>query len=329
MRKTAFLVFAIIVGVLFTSSVFAADEQKPITLNAQHTLDPTHPYHLGLLDFKERVERLSEGKIKVNVVGQGQLGSERDAVEGLQIGSTQITAVSTAIQAGFVPEMQIFDMWFLFSNANHLFRTMDGPIGDKIEAKLLDKGIRVLGWWYGGVRDIYTSKKTVIKSIKDIQGKKIRTFENPIYLSALNATGALATPVAWGEVYTALQQGVVDGAEGASLTYRTVKHYEVAPNLTLTHHTLGGSTLLISNAVYKNLSKWAQDIIDKAAIEATEFQRKKFLDLEAENLTILRSMGVQVIEIDNEPFAAAVRPTYVKFENTVGKANIEQILSTR
>lgn len=301
---------------------------QEITLTAQHSLDTSHPYHLGLLYFKEKVETYSNGRIEIRVVPSGQLGNERDTVEGLQIGSAEIAAVSTAIQGGFVPEMQIFDLWYLFDDADHLFRVMDGPLGDSLKSKLLGKGIRVLGWWYGGVRDVYTSKKT-INDISDIKGLKIRTFENPMYLSALNATGALATPVSFGEVYTAIQQGVVDGAEGASLTYRTIKHFEVAPLLSLTHHTLGGSSLLISERVYKKLPQFAKDVINQAANDSTIFQRQKFLELEAANLGILKGLGIKIVTPDTAAFAKAVRPTYVQFEDTVGKNNIEFILSVR
>ncbi|MBI2001056.1 MAG: TRAP transporter substrate-binding protein [candidate division NC10 bacterium] len=307
-----------------------AHAQQKIVIKGQHTLAESHPYHLGMAFFAKRIAEKTNGRIQVDLFPNGQLGFERDAIEGFAVGTTQLTVTSTAALASFVQEIQVLDLWFLFRDPGHMYRVLDGPLGDRFKDRVAQsgKGMRVLSWWDGGIRDIYTNKKPV-RSLEDLKGMKIRTFENPIYVESLRALGALATPMAFGEVYSALQQGVIDGAEGASLTYHSVKHHEPAPYLSLTHHTYGASVFMISERLWGSLPADLQRAAQEVAYEARDFQRKEFNRLQAEVLDILKGKGVTIVTPPQEPFRQAILSTYPKFEKVVSKEAIEQIRSTR
>lgn len=304
--------------------------QQKVVIKGQHTLAESHPYHLGMAFFAKRIAEKTGGRIQVDLFPNGQLGFERDAIEGFAVGTTQLTVTSTAALASFIQEIQVLDLWFLFRDPEHMYKVLDGSLGDRFKERVVGsgKGMRVLSWWDGGVRDIYTNKKPV-RSLEDLKGMKIRTFENPIYVESLRALGALATPMAFGEVYSALQQGVIDGAEGASLTYHAVKHFEPASFLSLTHHTYGASVFMISERLWGTLPADLKAAVQEVAYEARDFQRKEFNRLQAEVLDILKGKGVTIVTPPQEPFRQAILAVYPRFEKTVSKEAIELIRATK
>ncbi|MFH1282881.1 MAG: TRAP transporter substrate-binding protein, partial [bacterium] len=199
-----FAILFFLCGIMTTSA-----SAEKITLKFGHVLETDHPYHKMALKFKEELEK-RQPEVTINIFPAKQLGSERDLVEGLQIGSVDISTITSALTAGFVSGFKVFSLPFLFKDTDHLFRVMDSDVGKKLEKDMEKAGLIKLGFVYGGSRDLYAS--VPIQNLDDLKGKKIRTMENKILVDTWNTLGAIATPIPWGDVYLSLKQGVVDGA---------------------------------------------------------------------------------------------------------------------
>jgi len=187
-------------------------QEKPLSLKLGHAVAPVHPYHLGAVKFSELVAQRTGGKVKIDVYPSTQLGNERDMVEGLQLGTIDLVVTSTGPVGGFVPKMFVVDLPFLFRDRDHAYKVLDGPIGRDLLSALSAKSIRGLAFWENGFRQI-TNNLRPIEKPTDLKGVKIRTMENKVHLAAFRAFGASPTPMAWSEVYTALQQRTIDGQE--------------------------------------------------------------------------------------------------------------------
>ncbi len=199
-----------------------------IILKAGHSANPDEPYHVGLLEFARIVAEKTNGQVEVQIFPNNQLGNEKEMIEGLLLGTLDITVPSNGVVTNFVPELGIFDLPFLFRDRPHMYKVMDGPVGQELNGAMQKKGFRLLGFYEAGIRHIMTKKP--INSFEDLQGLKIRTMQVPAHVASFNAFGANATPLAYGELYGALQTGVVDGAEAANTNYNSKKFYEVAPH---------------------------------------------------------------------------------------------------
>jgi tripartite ATP-independent transporter DctP family solute receptor len=269
-------------------------ESDTKTFYLAHTLPQGHPVHKGILEFKKALYKKSGGKIDVKIFPDGQLGSEREALELLQIGSVAITKVSAATLSNFVPEYHMFGIPYLFRNKQHQFDVLEGEIGKSILEKGSKFWLRGLCYYDAGSRSFYTSNKA-IRTPEDLKGLKIRVMNNQMAINMVNALGGSATPMAYGELYTAIQQGVVDGAENNPPSFVSSNHYEVSKYYTLDQHSSVPDVLLIGTKYWNKLTPQEQTWVQDAANESAQAQ-KAFWNASVEaSMAKAKSAGVEVI----------------------------------
>jgi len=289
---------------------------------------PDHAYNVGARKYAELVAQRTGNRVKIDIYPATQLGSERDLVEGLQLGTVDLVVTSTGPLGGFVPRMFVVDLPFLFRDKAHAYKVLDGPIGKSLLEPFVAKGIMGLAFWENGFRNI-TNNVRPIEKPEDLRGIKIRTMENKIHLASFKAWGASPTPMAWGEVYTALQQKTIDGQENPIAIIYTAKLYEVQKYLALTGHFYSPSPLLMSLKAYNGLPRDIQKIMLDAAIECATFERNLLRDEEARQIAELKTKGMQVTTPDKKPFQDAAASVYREFEAQFGKDLIDKIIATR
>ena len=249
------------------------------TIKLAHGLDVNHSVHKAMVKMGEDLADISNGKMLLEIYPSQQLGTERECIELLQIGSLDMTKVSVGVMENFAPKMKVFGLPFLFRDRAHSFQVLDGPIGQE----LLDEGtkywIKGLGYYDAGSRSFYTKDKP-INSPSDLKGLKIRVMESVTAMNMINSLGGSATPISWGELYTSLQQGVVDGAENNPPSFYLSRHYEVCKYYTLDEHTVLPDALIIGTHLWERLSdqekKWMKQAVDSSVV----FQRKLWADAE-------------------------------------------------
>lgn len=288
----------------------ANSQPKKINIKVGHVLDSSHAYHLGALKFAELVKEKTNGQVEVNVFPNSQLGAERQMLEAMQAGTLEMAISSSGPLVGFVPEWSVFDLPYLFTSYDEAFKVLDGPVGQKFIDLTIKKGIRPLYYWNCGFRNVY-SNKTLVKSVKDFAGMKIRVMENPTYIAAFKAMGASPVPMAYSEVYSALEQKVVDAAENSFMAFYSSKHYEVAKYMSGTKHTFLPVMLHISEKFYQTLPEDVKKAIVDSAKEAGLYERELFVKQDEEAIKNLRNNGVTVELIsDFAPFKEAVQPVW-------------------
>jgi len=291
-----------------------------------HGLDANHSVHKAMVFMAERVAEESDGKMRIDIYPSQQLGSERELLELLQIGSVDITKVSSSVIEGFEPLYKIFSVPFLFEDEEHRFEVFDGEIGDE----LLEAGrsIRLLGLTYydAGTRSFYT-KERPISHPDDLQGLKIRVQESPASIQMVNLLGGSATPISWGELYTALQQGIVDGAENNPPSFHLSRHYEVSNYYSLDEHTAVPDILFISLATWERLNEEEREIIEKAAKESAIYQRELWKESTRIAMESVREAGIEINYPDKKPFKERLQPMYDQYAKEDIRLNqyIEQI----
>lgn len=301
---------------------------KEIVLKAGHSVAPTHPYHLGLEKFAQLINERTNGKIKIEIFHSAQLGNERDMIEGLQMGTIDMVVSSTGPMGGFEPKMLVVDLPFLFRDREHAYKVLDGEIGKELLSTLPSKGIVGLAFWENGFRHITNSKKP-INGPEDIKGLKIRTMENQVHMDSFKELGADPTPMAWSEVFTALQQKVIDGQENPIPIIYTQKIYEVQKNLALTEHFYSPSLLLMSKAKLDSLDADTQRILADTALEVAAYERGLIKEMEDKQIDELKGFGVKVTTPDKAKLQEAVAPVYKKYESQFSKELIDKIINTK
>ena len=284
-------------------------------LKLAHALDVSHPVHRGMEFMAQKLAEKSGGKMRIDIYPSGQLGSERELIELLQIGSLAITKVSASPMESFVPEMKLFSIPYVFTSEDHLWSVLTGPIGKRILLAGEDYYLRGLCYYDAGSRSFYTKDKP-INSPEDLAGLKIRVMKSQTSVKMIQAFGGAATPISWGELYTALQQGVVDGAENNPPSFYLSKHYEVCKYYSLDEHTSVPDILLISTHVWNSLDEqqqsWLQDAVDKSVIH----QRKLWKESSANALAEVQKAGVQVTRPDKSLFREAVTEMHQSYLGT-------------
>ena len=249
----------------------------------------------------ERLAEKSKGKIKVLIYPSGQLGAERECLELLQIGSLDITKVSAAVLENFIQDYKVLSMPYIFRDREHAFQVFDGAIGENMLLKGEKFRLRGLTFYDAGSRSFY-SKERPIHSPDDLVGLKIRVQKSNMAVSMVNLLGGSPTPISWGELYTALQQGVVDGAENNLPSFYTSKHYEVCKFYSLNEHTAVPDVLLVGTESWKRFSEKEQKWIKEAAVESSLYQRRLWAASEKESLNAIEEAGVEVIYPDKHLF---------------------------
>lgn len=269
-----------------------------------HGLDAKHSVHQGMLHLAERLAAKSGGTLRVEVYPSGQLGSERECLELVQLGGIAMTKVSASVLEGFAPEFQVFGLPYLFRDEAHKTAVLAGPIGQEILAAPQSKFMRGLCYYDSGSRSFYT--KRPVRSPDDLKGMKIRVQESPMAFALIRAFGASATPISFGELYTALQQGVVDGAENNPPSFHLARHYEVCKFYSLDEHTSVPDVVIIGTHFWNSLTKQQQQWMQEAADESAVFQQKLWSASTAESLAAVVQAGVEIIRPDKALFAARV-----------------------
>jgi tripartite ATP-independent transporter DctP family solute receptor len=270
-----------------------------------HGLDPQHSVHKGMVLLGQRLAEMSGGTMRVDIYPSGQLGSERECLELMQLGGLAMTKVSASVLEGFAPEFKVFGLPYLFRDDAHRNAVLDGPIGREILAAPQSKFMRGLCYYDSGTRSFYTRNRAV-RTPDDLKGLKIRVQESPMAFELIRAFGASATPISFGELYTALQQGVVDGAENNPPSFHLARHYEVCKYYCLDEHTSVPDVLLISTHFWNSLTAQQQKWLQQAADESAAYQRKLWAISTAESLAAVEKAGVEIIRPDKTAFAARV-----------------------
>ncbi len=299
------------------------ENEPEVVLKLAHSLDITHPVHKGMVYMAEKVAEKSSGRMKVEIFPNEQLGTEKENIEALQLGYLAMTKTSSAPMEGFVPRMRIFGIPYLFRDSEHFWKVLKGPIGKDLLLAGQSKWLRGLCYYDAGARSFYAKKE--IHSPDDLKGMKVRVQNSIMSMKLVSAMGGSPTPIPWGELYTALDQGVVDAAENNPPSFRTSRHYEVCKYYILDEHTMLPDILMISTRVWESLTPEFQQILQDAVDESVEYQRKIWAEAEEADMKIVQDAGVKVIRPDKGPFRESVKSVWDEFEGTDIGELIKQI----
>lgn len=306
----------LLVLVALISTFFACKVIIDVTvIKLAHGLDPTHPVHISMVYLSKLVEERSDGKMRIDIYPSGQLGTERECIELLQIGSLGMTKVSASVMEGFTPLFKVYNLPYLFRDDSHRFKALEGEIGEKLLLETEKYRIRGLVYLDAGSRSFYTKNKPIL-SPADLTGLKIRVQESTTSIKMLQALGGSATPIAWGELYTSLQQGVVDGAENNPPTFHISRHYEVCQFYSLDEHTSVPDVLIISTVVWNGLSDEQQQLLLHAAKDAAEYQKEIWHIATDEALAQVEKAGVKIYRPDKSLFEKKVAPMIEAYRST-------------
>jgi len=275
--------------------------------------------------FAKEVAARTGGRYKVETFYNGSLGGERESIEAVQLGTQELAFSSTGPVPNFVPEAKILDVPFLFRDKAHARAVLDGPIGQELLGKFDAKGFKALAWAENGFRHMTNSKRDV-KSPDDLKGLKMRTMENPVHIAAYKGLGIITTPMAFPEVFTALQQGTVDGQENPLPVIMSAKFSQVQKHLSLTGHVYSPCIFVMNKASFDKLSAADKTAFLEAAKVAVKANRDRVDQDDANGVKELRAQGMTVIEdVDKARFVAQLAPVNAEFEKQFGKANLDKI----
>ena len=286
--------------------ISCSSQQQGKVLKLAHGLDPSHPVHSAMVYMADRCNEISDGELTIDIYPSGQLGSEQQCVELLQIGSLAITKVSAAVMESFTEDFKVLGLPYVFRSKEHSFNVLDGEIGKELLSSTEPFWIRGLCFYDAGSRSFYTIN-TPINNPDDLKGLKIRVMKSITAMEMVKAQGGSPTPISWGELYTALQSGVVDGAENNPPSFYTSHHYEVCKYYSLNEHTMVPDVLIVSLKVWKKLTDQEKKWLQQAADESVAVERKLWAESEKESLEIVKEAGVTIIHPDKEPFAEKVK----------------------
>jgi tripartite ATP-independent transporter DctP family solute receptor len=311
MIKSVFKIVRFVVLLLSVSLLFNGchSRQKKKVLKVAHILDPSHSVHKAMLFMAERLREKSGGKMELQIYPSGQLGSERGCLELLQIGSLAITKVSAAVMEGFIEDYKVLGLPYIFRDKEHAFQVLDGETGKQLLLSGEDIWLRGLCFYDAGSRSFYTKDKP-IHSPDDLKGLKIRVMKSITATNMVKSLGGSPTPISWGELYTALQSGVVDGAENNPPSFYLSHHYEVCRYYSIDEHTTIPDVLLISTIIWNKLSEEEKQWLQEAADESALVQREYWAESEREALEGVQEAGVTVIYPDKREFVEKVEPLY-------------------
>ena len=314
------LLAALSLGLVFVGSTAAQTTMRISISTAQNS-------HQGIAidTFAKEVEKRTAGRYKVQTFYNGALGGERESIEAVQLGTQELAFSSTGPVPNFVPEARIFDVPFLFRDKAHARAVLDGPIGQEMLTKFDSKGFKALAWAENGFRHMTNSKRSV-NTPEDLKGLKMRTMENPVHIAAYKGFGIITTPMAFPEVFTALQQGTVDGQENPLPVIISAKFDQVQKHLTLTGHVYSPAIFVMNKASFDKLSAADKQAFIDAAKEGTKANRARVDEDDAKGVADLRAKGMTVVDNpDKSKFVAALAPVNAEFEKQFGKATLDKI----
>ncbi|WP_158967165.1 TRAP transporter substrate-binding protein [Chachezhania sediminis] len=288
-------------------------------------------YGVGAAAFADVIAAGTGDEFNIEQFPSSALGGEREVIESLQLGTVEVTIVSSGTLANFVPDTGVFDIPFLFRDLNHARTVLDGPIGQEILAEFDDEGLHALAWGEQGFRHI-TNNRNPIETPADVAGLKIRTMENPVHLEAFQAMGAAPTPMAWPEVITSLQQGVIDGQENPLSVIVSVKLNEVQKYLTLSGHVYSPAMILVSGPFWDSLDDETKAVFEEAGKAAVAAMRAYVDNVETTGVETLKERGMIVNELSPEQkaeFQAAIKAAYETYYQTYDQSLIDSIIATK
>ncbi len=295
------------------------------TLKIGYATSKESHYGVGSTVFCDEVEKGTQGRYKCQHFANSALGGEREQIEAVQLGTQDLVNTSTGPVGNFVPEVKIVDIPFLFRDYDHARKVMDGPIGQDILTKFPSKGIIALAWTENGFRHMTNSKRDIVKP-EDAKGLKMRTMENKVHMDGYRTFGILPTPMAFPELFGALQQGTVDGQENPIPVILASKFSQVQKHLSLTGHVYSPALLLMSPKVWNKLSDADKKVFVEAAKKAAVAQRKKVNDDEANGIAQLEKDGMKVVRnVDGAAFREALKPAYANYAKEFGADNLKKI----
>lgn len=271
-----------------------------------------YPTVRAVMHMGDLLKQRTGGKHSIKVFTGSQLGSEKDTIEQARIGALDFVRINVAAMNNVCPETMVPTMPFLFRSKEHMRKSLDGPVGEEILKSCERQGLIGLAFYDSGSRSLYTVKKPV-KSLADVKGMKIRVQQSDLWVALLQAMGANATPMPYGEVYTALKTGLVDGAENNWPSYESSRHFEVAKFYAITDHSMAPEMLLMSRRVFDGLPADEQKLIRAAAKESVPFMRKLWDEREAKSRAMVEKAGAQIVDVDKKSFQDAMKPVYDKF----------------
>ncbi|HEX7127429.1 MAG TPA: TRAP transporter substrate-binding protein [Thermodesulfobacteriota bacterium] len=286
------------------------------TIRIPHCCAAGSHFDVGAKKFAELLEQKTGGKLKAAVFPGGQLGQETEVIQNVQTGTIEATFVGHDPLAQFAPVTTILSLPYLFRDHDQAFRLLEGRLGEAVEAQMREKRLRVLGWGYNGAR-VYTNSKRPVEKPDDLAGLKIRSPQSPVNLAVTRAFGGIPVAMPYGEVYTALQQGTIDGQENAVINIYPARLYEVQKFMSMTDHLLSFTVLIVNDRFFSSLPKDQQDAMTAAAKEAMDFQREHARALTNDLVAKMKERGVAVNTPDLEPFRKAARPIHAEY---VGKS---------
>ena len=301
----------------------AASAQTTMKINVSAAQNSHHG--VGIDVFAKEVEQRTNGRYRFQTFYNGALGGERESIEAVQLGTQEMTFCTSGAIPNFVPETKIVDVPFLFRDKAHARAVFDGPIGEELAKKFEAKGFKALAWADNGVRHITNSKRDV-KTPDDLKGLKLRTMENPVHIAAYKSLGIMPTPMPWPEVFTALQQGTVDGQENPLPVIISAKFDQVQKHLSLTGHVYSPAIFVMNKGAFDKLSAADKQAFIDAAKEGTKANRARVDEDDAKGVADLRSKGMTVVDnVDKAKFQAALTGVNAQFEKEFGKANLDRI----
>jgi len=317
--------FILLIAAVLTALTFNSchNKKKHRVIKLAHGLDPSHPVHKAMVYMAERVKFHSKGKLELEIYPSGQLGSEQQCVELLQIGSLAITKVSAAVMESFTENYQVLGLPYIFRSKQHSFNVLDGQVGKELLRSTEKFNIRGLCFYDAGARSFYTINKPIYTP-DDLKGLKIRVMKSQTAMELVKAMGGSPTPISWGELYTALQSGVVDGAENNPPSFYTSHHYEVCKYYSLNEHTMVPDVLIISTVIWNKLTDQEKEWLQKAADESVIKERELWAESEKESLKKVQEAGVTIIRPDKAPFAEKVQPMLNSYKD---KPNLWRLIT--
>ena len=319
----------LLVAVLVTTvgfSLFQGYQKKTDSrvLILGHNLPTSHPVHKAMLSMKDRLEEISDGALTMQIHPGSVLGAETECIEQLQFGTLAMTKTSAAAIENFMPSMAVFSLPYVFRDGEHYWDVLEGEVGKELLEKGETAGLRGMCYYDGGSRNFY-SKDKPIRTPDDLKGMKIRVMNSQTAMEMVKSMGGAPTPISFGELYSALAQGTVDGAENNPPSFASNKHFEVCKHFTLDGHSRVPDVLLISGIVWDSLSPQEQEWVQQAANESSLFQRELWEKESIAALEAAREAGVTVYEVDTALFAAKVKPMLEKIKNEEVKSLLNRI----
>jgi len=287
--------------------------QAATTLKMAEVHPAGYPTVVAMENLGKKLEDATDGELKYRMFSGGVLGSEKEVVEQLQIGAVQMTRVSLGTLGPVVSDVNAFNMPFVFRDHEHMRKVIDGEIGQELLDKITESEFNMVGlaWMDGGVRNLYT--KEPVRKIEDLQGMKIRVIGNPLFIDTLNAMGAQGVAMDTGEIFSALQTGVIDGAENNPPTMLEHNHFRNAKHYTLTGHLILPEPIVMSKTAWNKLTPEQQELVKTYAREAQQEERKLWDEKSASSEEKLKAEGVEFIEVDKQPFYDATAPVREKY----------------